>query len=233
MLKPELILGTLSDYLSDEETDLDFARSFADELNMILLTAPETSELRRRLRYLETVESLRFFERLYKSWCHSPTSALSLCLLSGCDFLAGDLAASLGSRVLSNDTMHGLDRLARLVESPAFPYLRMRLLDTANNDELVYALNSVLMLMPQTDAFHKLRTRLEAAANIRSKRPFSSKAAEPKSLRGKLDFKDLERIFEDRLDRYEATKTEQRLKFLRDRGVRVVQVQQPLLMTLP
>ena len=33
-------------------------------------------------RHMETAESRALFQQLFKSWCHSPVSTYSLCLLS-------------------------------------------------------------------------------------------------------------------------------------------------------
>lgn len=51
-------------------------------LNLILLTAPELEKLRRELMAMASPESFSLFVELYKSWCHSPVATLALCLLA-------------------------------------------------------------------------------------------------------------------------------------------------------
>jgi len=51
-------------------------------LNSILITSPELSDLRKRLKNLETKDGQHLFIALYKSWCHNPVSTFSLCLLA-------------------------------------------------------------------------------------------------------------------------------------------------------
>ena len=51
-------------------------------LNSILITSPELSDLRKKLKNLETKDGQHLFIALYKSWCHNPVSTFSLCLLA-------------------------------------------------------------------------------------------------------------------------------------------------------
>ena len=62
-------------------------------LNIILLTAPELVQLRKGLKELKTDDSISLFLALYRSWCHSPVATFSLCLLAqvydhACDLLS-------------------------------------------------------------------------------------------------------------------------------------------------
>lgn len=51
-------------------------------LNIILITAMELSDLRKRLRNLDHKDGQRLFIALYRSWCHNSVATLSLCLLA-------------------------------------------------------------------------------------------------------------------------------------------------------
>ena len=65
-----------------KEVDLEFAPLMVQNLNLILLTAPELEKLRRSLMAMATPESFSLFVELYKSWCHSPVATLALRLLA-------------------------------------------------------------------------------------------------------------------------------------------------------
>jgi vacuole morphology and inheritance protein 14 len=80
-LDPERIYCAIADILEQDE-DLEFASIMVQNLNLILITAPELSGLRKRLRNLELKDNQKLFNTLYKSWCHNAVSAFSLCLLS-------------------------------------------------------------------------------------------------------------------------------------------------------
>ncbi|CAP97479.1 Pc22g01910 [Penicillium rubens Wisconsin 54-1255] len=80
-LSPERIYRTLADCLEKEE-DLEFASIMVQNLNNNLITAPELSELRKRLRNLDSKDGQMFFVGLFRSWCHNAVSTFSLCLLA-------------------------------------------------------------------------------------------------------------------------------------------------------
>lgn len=56
-----------------------------------------------------------------------------------------------------------VDKLVQLLESPVFAYLRLQLLGGPGSAELRAALYGLLMLLPQSEAFHALRRRLQCA----------------------------------------------------------------------
>lgn len=100
-LSPERIYRTLADCIEKEE-DIEFASIMVQNLNNNLITAPQLSELRKRLRNLETKvcsqHHLRnrglgphtytkqdgqiFFVALFRSWCYNAVATFSLCLLA-------------------------------------------------------------------------------------------------------------------------------------------------------
>lgn len=80
-LDPERIYCVIADILEQDE-DLEFASVMVQNLNIILITASELADLRKKLRNLELKDNQRLFNTLYKSWCHNAVSAFSLCLLS-------------------------------------------------------------------------------------------------------------------------------------------------------
>lgn len=102
-LSAERIYRTLADCIEKEE-DLEFASIMVQNLNNNLITAPELSELRKRLRNLETKVDIcaailmnpyecdsadtprqdgqTFFVALFRSWCYNAVATFSLCLLA-------------------------------------------------------------------------------------------------------------------------------------------------------
>lgn len=80
-LDPERIYCAIADILEQDE-DLEFASIMIQNLNIILITSSELTDLRKRLRNLELRDNQQLFNILYRSWCHNAVSAFSLCLLS-------------------------------------------------------------------------------------------------------------------------------------------------------
>lgn len=78
---PEKVFKALANNLL-HENDLDFANKMVQNLNLILLTAPELHRLRQKLKQMESEDDRSFFCVLYKSWCHNPVATFSLCLLT-------------------------------------------------------------------------------------------------------------------------------------------------------
>ncbi|GBP31941.1 Protein VAC14 homolog [Eumeta japonica] len=162
LLNAEEVYRALSALLI-EERDLLFVTTVVDVLSTILLTAAELYELRLRLRRFAEPGARRLFECLYESWCHSPVALLALCLLTHnyrhCDALIklfGDLEVTV-------DFLTEVDKLVQLIESPIFAYLRLELLGGEESGALRSALYGLLMLLPQSEAFHALSRRLQCA----------------------------------------------------------------------
>ena len=85
-------------------------------------------------------------------------ATLALCLLAGCYSHAGDIITAIGDQEVTVDMLTELDRLVQLLESPIFTFVRMELLD--GDHELLSAMYGLLMLLPQSDAFHLVKGRL-------------------------------------------------------------------------
>lgn len=80
-LSPERIYRTLADCIEKEE-DVEFASIMVQNLNNNLITAPQLSEVRKRLRNLETKDGQTLFVALFRSWCYNAVATFSLCLLA-------------------------------------------------------------------------------------------------------------------------------------------------------
>lgn len=66
----------------EKEDDLEFASLMVVKLNMILITSPELTEFRKRLRNIESKDGQMLFTSVYKSWCHNAVAVFALCLLA-------------------------------------------------------------------------------------------------------------------------------------------------------
>ncbi|CAG8876019.1 unnamed protein product [Penicillium nalgiovense] len=127
-LSPERIYRTLADCLEKEE-DLEFASIMVQNLNNNLITAPELSELRKRLRNLDSKDGQMFFVGLFRSWCHNAVSTFSLCLLAQAYEQAYNLLQIFAELEMTVNMLIQIDKLVQLLESPVFTYLRLQLLE--------------------------------------------------------------------------------------------------------
>ncbi|KAJ5379875.1 Protein VAC14 [Penicillium cataractarum] len=164
-LSPERIYRTLADCLEKEE-DLEFASIMVQNLNNNLITAPELSDMRKRLRNLDTREGQMFFVALFRSWCHNAVSTFSLCLLAQAYEQAYNLLQIFAELEMTVNMLIQIDKLVQLLESPVFTYLRLQLLEPEKYPYLYKCLYGVLMLLPQSSAFAALKNRLNSVSNI-------------------------------------------------------------------
>ncbi|KAJ1567822.1 hypothetical protein HK405_004647, partial [Cladochytrium tenue] len=160
-LNAERIYRAFAEVLENDE-DLEFASSMVQNLNIILITAPELTEVRRRLRTLESREGLVLFAVLYRSWCHNPVATFALCLLAQAYEHAAGLLQAFAELEVTVSFLVQVDKLVQLLESPAFAYLRLQLLEPDRYPHLFRCLFGVLMLLPQSSAFATLMNRLNS-----------------------------------------------------------------------
>ncbi|OQR76101.1 protein VAC14-like [Tropilaelaps mercedesae] len=118
--------------LLETEDDLRFSEHMVKTLNTILLTTSELFPLRNSLKDLNT-----------EHYAH-----------------ACELLQRFAEVEITADFLVEVDKLIQLIESPIFTFLRLQLLEPEKNRELVKALYGLLMLLPQSEAFLLLRTRL-------------------------------------------------------------------------
>ncbi|OKL61439.1 hypothetical protein UA08_03822 [Talaromyces atroroseus] len=164
-LSPERIYRTLADCLEKEE-DIEFASIMVQNLNNNLITAPELSDLRKRLRSLDSREGQTLFVALFRSWCHNAVSTFSLCLLAQAYEQAYNLLQIFAELEMTVNMLIQIDKLVQLLESPVFTYLRLQLLEPDRYPYLYKCLYGVLMLLPQSSAFAALKNRLNSVSNI-------------------------------------------------------------------
>ncbi|CAG8516687.1 70_t:CDS:10 [Acaulospora colombiana] len=116
-LNSERIYRSFAEILEREE-DIEFASSMVQNLNNILITSPELSDLRKRLKNLETRDGQMLFTALYKSWCHNPVATFSLCLLAQAYEHAANLLQSFADLDITVNILIQIDKLVQLLESP-------------------------------------------------------------------------------------------------------------------
>ena len=100
--------------------DVEFASIMVQNLNNNLITAPELSELRKRLRNLETKDGQVFFVALFRSWCHNAVATFSLCLLAQAYEQAYNLLQIFAELEMTVNMLIQIDKLVQLLESPVF-----------------------------------------------------------------------------------------------------------------
>ncbi|XP_067003163.1 protein VAC14 homolog [Anabrus simplex] len=185
LLNSEDIYKTLAEILLYEE-NLRFASIMVETLNTILLTSSELFELRTKLKDIKTEESCKLFHCLYESWCHNPVATVALCLLTQNYSHVCDLIRIFGNIEVTVEFLTEIDKLVQLIESPIFTYLRLELLDVPQSQPLIQALYGLLMLLPQTEAFHTLRQRLDCVPSLHL-HCNNIKPGATKDVRNKLD----------------------------------------------
>ncbi|GAB5036018.1 vac14 family protein, partial [Nannochloropsis oceanica] len=166
-------------------------------LNLILLTAPELSELRAILKGSfapdAPADTRQTFKRLFSSWCHNPVATFSLCLLSQAYQASALLIDQFAAVEVTVSFLMQIDKLVQLLESPVFVLLRLQLLDSAApfQPALLKSLYGLLMLLPQSTAYHTLSSRLStvsthnhtlyASSAAAGRLPFSSSSSSSSS----------------------------------------------------
>ncbi|XP_027198552.2 protein VAC14 homolog [Dermatophagoides pteronyssinus] len=174
-LDAQQVYITFSDILL--EYDHKYICSMVYILNTILLISKELTSVRNDLKNMKSIESksssaYMLFDFLYKTWCYSSVSAISLCFLTKRYKLASELILHFGNININIDILLEIDQLIQMLESPIFTSLRLDLLEPNNNYYLRKSLYGLLMLLPQSEAFHLLRKRLQCIPDFP---PFESK----------------------------------------------------------
>ncbi|KAG0180204.1 hypothetical protein DFQ28_001626 [Apophysomyces sp. BC1034] len=164
-LDPERIYCTIADILEKDE-DLEFASIMVQNLNIILITSPELSGLRRRLRNVDNKDDQQLFTTLYKSWCHNAIATFSLCLLAQVYEHSANMLQVFADLEMTVNMLIQVDKLVQLLESPVFTYLRLQLLEPEKYPYLFKCLYGILLLLPQSSAFSTLRNRLSSVSSL-------------------------------------------------------------------
>jgi hypothetical protein len=120
----ECVYLEIAEWLLVEPDDA-FAKKVLRILNLILLTAAETRDLRTRLRAshnepLADPASIEIFERLFVCWSRNSVAALSLSLFSNSDELALAIVYEIAAQPVTMAIYEQLLQLADMIDSPIF-----------------------------------------------------------------------------------------------------------------
>lgn len=103
------------------------------------------------------------FVTMYKTWCHRPVAALTLCLLAG-RYEQAALLIEAFRGLHDTDIITDLDVLAQRIECSVFTPLRIHLLNPNCNQFLLRTLYCLLDLIPRSEATDALSLRLETVS---------------------------------------------------------------------
>ncbi|KAJ3125519.1 hypothetical protein HK098_000206 [Nowakowskiella sp. JEL0407] len=112
------------------------------------------------------VDGSFLFITLYRSWCHNPVAAFSLCLLAQSYEHAANLLQIFAELEISVNLLVQIDKLVQLLESPVFTYLRLQLLEPDKYPYLYKCMYGIMMLLPQSSAFATLKNRLNSVSSM-------------------------------------------------------------------
>ncbi|CAE7392185.1 vac14, partial [Symbiodinium microadriaticum] len=191
------------------KSDLEFCSTIVQTLNLILLTAPELSPLRKTLQdcVLQPQSDEDIFTILFKCWSHNPVATFSLCLLSQTYDLSADLVHKFAEVDVTVGFLMQIDKLVQLIESPVFIRLRLQLLDVDStfHADLLKSLYGLLMLLPQSQAYKTLSDRLATVSSLKMHLAFNvpaacgvvSKSSPNGEARAAVDYSELLSHFQD------------------------------------
>jgi len=189
-LGAKAVFSELAIALEAEKFASEFTSTIVQSLNILLITSPELIALPQLLRRgLQDEEARQFFLVLFPAWSHSVCAVLTICFLVRAYGFAWKLILDFGNSLYgaSADAMVQIVRLVKLIEAPAFGFLRLELIQHEQNPYLLKCLHGLMMLLPQTDAFHTLVDRLKslptcawAESNVRDSPQSSSGLDEEK-----------------------------------------------------
>lgn len=169
--------------------DLDFVSSFVQQMNHVLLTARETSDLRNVLRDCIgprgqdlDERKVQLFNILLNAFSHNLVAMLSLCLWAGA-FETGSIFLHRIDALDINLMLYlEIDQLIELLERPLFRHLHLRMFedDETTNSEgsgvmLFRTLQRLLMILPQSTGYSVLKNRLVSVARYRQSECHSNK----------------------------------------------------------
>jgi len=131
------------------------------KLTNLIITAPEFASMRTLL------VSNDLFEQLHPAWQTDAVSALTLAIFSTRYPLAWTTVMEIAEMEMTVEMLVQLDVLVQLFESPRFTHVRMQLVKTPRDANLVKTLYGMLALLPaSSSAFTLLQTRLQTVATL-------------------------------------------------------------------
>jgi len=148
----------------------------------------------------------QLFVTLYPAWAHNPVALLAVCLLAQAYEHAAELISTFGRLEMPMAFLVQIDKLVQLFESPILTHVRLQLLEPEAHPYLLKALWGILMLLPQSPAYHTLKNRLSAVPELgllrlqlatQSGGGRGGKGTDASAAAGGVDFKALLKTYED------------------------------------
>ncbi|OMJ89738.1 hypothetical protein SteCoe_8003 [Stentor coeruleus] len=143
-------------------------------LHELILIDPSLEDLREKLKHCienEDYECIEFFEVLFKAWCFNPVSALSLTFLVQAYELSYEMLHIVSRSLITSELLTQLARFVQFLNSPAFVYLRLQLLNHYKYPYLLKSLYAILMILPNSRAYSALKVRLKDVAALHKNLP--------------------------------------------------------------
>ena len=127
-----------------------------------MIREPRAASFRKSLIKSENQnpENIKLFSKFYNVWSFNPISLLIYCIITENFELSYNIILNLVKVKLEEDYYIHLGQLVQLLESEMYNYIRMKLLEPANNIYLVKSFYGILMLLPQGVAYNNLSKRM-------------------------------------------------------------------------
>ena len=102
------------------------------------------------------------FDQLFPAWSLNAFSAIALCWLAENYAVAYAITQRLATQEPSLAMLLQAEKLVQLFESPVFVHVRLQLINAGSPAlaPLLQSLYGLLMILPQSDAYHLLQNRL-------------------------------------------------------------------------
>ena len=139
-----------------------FVSKMVNYLNDYMIREPRAAKFRKALIKSEnqSTENKKLFSKIYNVWSFNPISLLIYCIITENFELSYNIILNLVKVKLEEDYYIHLGQLVQLLESEMYNYIRMKLLEPANNIYLVKSFYGILMLLPQGVAYNNLSKRM-------------------------------------------------------------------------
>lgn len=179
---PQVDTQSVKNELASFAKDLAFVSNFAQQLGIVLFSAPETEQLREVLKFcigfkVDTVRSkrrARLFRILLHTFSHNIVATLALCLWGGAFVTASTFLQGIDPLDISLMFFLEIDQLVDLIERPLFRHLHLHMLECEDDPYqegsgamLFRTLKSIMMILPQSTSYTILKERLTSMARYR------------------------------------------------------------------
>ncbi|MCQ2816226.1 MAG: hypothetical protein MJ252_03060, partial [archaeon] len=152
------------------ETDTYFLVSMVNLLDLFLLLEDEANEVVTKLKNYNkknrTQNEKNFYEKIFNLWSYNPVSSIILSLLSENFELSFYLSVKMFELNLTKEDYIQLNQMVQLLESSVWNQIRIKLIQPYKYVYLIKALSSILMLLPQGNAYKYLSIRIKSVEII-------------------------------------------------------------------